>query len=74
MLGLSLITRSAFEAFADKAIISSLHRLHLLTRFDHVYVMENGHIVDEGTFEHLRQHSAVFQELWRHQEERLEVV
>lgn len=63
-----------FEAFADKAIISSLHRLHLLTRFDHVYVMENGHIVDEGTFEHLRQHSAVFQELWRHQEERLEVV
>ncbi len=58
-----------FEAFADKVMVSSLHRLHLLPRFDYIYVMHNGHIVDEGTFEHLRQYSPVFQELWRHQEE-----
>ncbi|MFM9950855.1 MAG: ATP-binding cassette domain-containing protein, partial [Saprospiraceae bacterium] len=66
------IYEKLFEAFSDKVIVSSLHRLHLLSRFDYVYVMENGHIVEEGTFEHLKQRSLVFQELWRHQEERIE--
>jgi hypothetical protein len=28
--------------------------------------------VDEGTFDKLRRESAVFQELWRHQEEEVE--
>lgn len=66
------IYEKLFEAFSDKVIVSSLHRLHLLSRFDYVYVMENGHIVEEGTFEELRQHGPVFQELWRHQEEGIE--
>jgi len=66
------IYEKLFEAFSDKVIVSSLHRLHLLSRFDYVYVMENGHIVEEGTFEELRQYSLVFQELWRHQEEGME--
>jgi ABC-type multidrug transport system fused ATPase/permease subunit len=58
-----------FEEFEGKAVLSSLHRLHLLTLFDYVYVLENGRIVDEGTFEKLRFGSPVFQELWRHQEQ-----
>lgn len=58
-----------FEAFAEKAVVSSLHRLHLLTKFDYVYVLDNGQVVDEGTFEELRANSPIFQELWRHQEE-----
>ncbi len=58
-----------FEEFKDKAIVSSLHRLHLLPRFDYIYVMDNGRIADEGTFSSLLAQSAVFQELWRHQEE-----
>ena len=57
-----------FAEFADKAIISSLHRLYLLAKFDYVYVLDQGRIADEGTFEHLRVHSPVFQALWRHQE------
>lgn len=63
------IYEKIFREFADKAVISSLHRLHLLTYFDYVYVLENGYIVDEGSFEYLRANSQVFQELWRHQEE-----
>ncbi|MBC7923109.1 MAG: ABC transporter ATP-binding protein [Ferruginibacter sp.] len=63
-----------FREFSDKAIVSTLHRLHLLSRFDYVYVLQNGRIVDEGRFEELRQNSFVFQEMWRHQEERGEVV
>ena len=58
-----------FTAFADKAVVSTLHRLHLLPRFDYVYVMQAGRIADEGTFADLRERSPIFQELWRHQEE-----
>lgn len=64
-----LIYDKLFDAFSDKAIISALHRLHLLTKFDYVYVLENGKVVDEGTFEKLKADSPIFQELWRHQEE-----
>lgn len=64
-----MIYSKLFSAFADKAVISSIHRLHLLTHFDYVYVLERGRIVAEGTFEDLRQNSPVFQELWKHQKE-----
>ena len=68
-----LIYDHLFELFSDKAVISSLHRLHLLAKFDYVYILENGCIVDEGSFEELRANSTVFQELWRHQEESIQV-
>lgn len=58
-----------FEEFKGKAILSSLHRLHLLTKFDYVYILQNGKIVDEGSFEYLKIQSPLFQELWKHQEE-----
>jgi ABC-type multidrug transport system fused ATPase/permease subunit len=64
-----LIYERMFQDFADKAIVSALHRLHLLVHFDYVYVMENGRVVDEGTFEYLREHSVAFQEMWKHQEQ-----
>ena len=67
----ALIYEGLFGAFADKAIISSMHRLHLLGRFDYVYILHQGRIVDEGTFAHLRDNSAVFQGLWQHQKESL---
>jgi len=64
-----LIYERMFHDFADKAIVSALHRLHLLVHFDYVYVMENGRVVDEGTFEYLRENSSAFQEMWKHQEQ-----
>lgn len=64
-----IIYEQLFEEFKHKAVLSSLHRLHLLTKFDYVYVLDKGRIVDQGTFQYLLQYSAVFQELWRHQEE-----
>jgi ATP-binding cassette, subfamily B, bacterial len=56
-----------FEAFRDKAIISSLHRLHLLEKFDYIYILDKGTILDEGTFEHLLSNSQVFKGMWAHQ-------
>ncbi len=62
-----LIYQKMFEAFAGKAILSTLHRLHLLTYFDYVYVLQKGRIVAQGSFEELLEQSTVFQELWQHQ-------
>lgn len=62
------IYNKLFKEFKDKAVLSSLHRLHLLTKFDYIYILQSGRVVDEGTFKHLKENSAVFQELWKHQE------
>jgi ATP-binding cassette subfamily B protein len=56
-----------FKTFADKAIISSIHRLHLLPQFDYIYVLNRGRIVAEGTFQQLIGDSEPFQEMWDHQ-------
>jgi ATP-binding cassette subfamily B protein len=65
----AMIYEGLFKAFADKVIVSSMHRLHLLPRFDYVYILHQGRIVGEGTFEYLRDHNPAFQELWRHQKD-----
>ena len=62
------IYEKLFEECAGKVVVSSLHRLYLLKYFDYVYVLRNGRVVDEGTFEGLRLQSEAFQDLWRHQE------
>ena len=65
----AMIYEGLFKAFTDKAIISSIHRLHLLPRFDHIYVLHQGRIIAEGSFEQLRDNNPHFQEMWRHQKE-----
>jgi ATP-binding cassette subfamily B protein len=62
-----MIYQNMFQAFQGKAVISSLHRMHLLAHFDYVYIMKNGSVVDEGTFEDLKRYSLVFKEMWNHQ-------
>jgi len=62
------IYEKMFREFKDKAVVSSLHRLYLLSYFDYVYVLQDGRIVDEGTFEKLKRDSPVFHELWKHQD------
>ena len=61
------IYKKLFDAFSDKAIISSIHRLHLLDQFDYIYILEKGKIVDEGSFEDLHNHSAIFRNMWDYQ-------
>jgi ABC-type multidrug transport system fused ATPase/permease subunit len=61
------IYQSMFETFSDKAVISSLHRLHLLSDFDYIYILRDGLVIDEGSFEDLRRYSLVFKEMCEHQ-------
>ena len=63
-----LIYDRLFEEFDDKAILSALHRLHLLPKFDYIYILDKGKVVDEGTFNHLFNNSAQFKEMWAHQD------
>jgi ATP-binding cassette, subfamily B, bacterial len=61
------IYSSLFSTFKDKAVISALHRLHLLSEFDYVYLLKDGVVIDEGTFEDLKKFSLVFKEMWEQQ-------
>ncbi len=66
----AMIYTKMFHSFSDKAIVSTMHRLHLLPQFDYIYVLQRGRIVAQGDFNLLRSTSPVFQELWKHQENR----
>lgn len=58
------IYENIFQKFQDKAILSSIHRLHLLPLFDMIYVFANGKVIASGTFQELLARSAPFQEIW----------
>src|SRR5258708_12181579 len=45
----ALIYEGLFKAFSDKAIISSIHPLHLLAPFAYPYVLHQGHITPQAT-------------------------
>ena len=51
-------------AFPDACIVSSVHRLNLLPRFDRVVLMSEGRIADTGSVEDLLARSTLFRELW----------
>jgi ABC-type multidrug transport system fused ATPase/permease subunit len=58
------IHEQVFEEFKDKTIISSIHRLHLLDKFDYVYLFSKGKIIAEGTLEELKK-NPLFGKMWR---------
>jgi ABC-type multidrug transport system fused ATPase/permease subunit len=53
------------SAFPDAAILSSVHRLHLLSRFDEVVLMLDGRILAVGTPAELLAREPHFQALWQ---------
>jgi len=58
------IYQNIFREFSEKTIISSTHRLHLLSSFDRIYVFGNGQIIGEGTLDDLLSSCVPFKELW----------
>ena len=48
-----------------KTTLISSHKLSTLTAVDYIYVMEQGKIVESGTFEELIRHSITFSEIMR---------
>ncbi len=59
----SLVYDNLFAAFSDACVISSVHRLNLLDRFDEVLVMHNGRLVAQGPASVLSATSPDFRQL-----------
>lgn len=59
------IHRNLFRHFADRCIVSSIHRLHLLPLFDMVYVLSRGKIVEQGNPAVLIEHGGLLSALWK---------
>jgi len=58
------IHENIFKEFHDKTIISSIHRLHLLDKFDYIYMFDKGKIIGQGTFQEIKQ-DPIFKQIWR---------
>ncbi|MDY0013978.1 MAG: ABC transporter ATP-binding protein [Rhodocyclaceae bacterium] len=52
-----------FQHFREACVVSSVHRLHLLERFDRVILMETGRVVGVGTVAELALGSPLFRAL-----------
>jgi ABC-type multidrug transport system fused ATPase/permease subunit len=49
----------------DRCVVSTIHKLHLLEMFDVVYVLDNGNLVEMGSFTDLIAADGKLAELWR---------
>lgn len=58
------VYRNILAGFREKTIISSVHRLHLLSLFDRICVFENGRIVGSGTLQELITSCESFRLMW----------
>lgn len=51
----------------EKTIINIAHRLSTIQRANEVYLLENGRIIEHGTYQALIDNQGAFYELWKHQ-------
>jgi ABC-type multidrug transport system fused ATPase/permease subunit len=58
------IYKNLLERFAERCIISSIHKLHLLELFEEVYVFENGRLLQRGTLKELIGKEGRMKQLW----------
>lgn len=53
-----------FQRFADRCVLSSLHKLYLLPLFDEAYIFKDGSIIAHGTPMELTAPGGILHELW----------
>lgn len=58
------VCENIFRGFPERTIVFSLHRLHLLGRFDWIYLFEDGRISASGTLDHLLANCHQFKSMW----------
>ena len=62
-----IIKNSFAEILANKTAIVVAHRLSTLSEMDRIIVLEDGHIVEDGTHDALLQQHGIYAKLWNHQ-------
>ena len=60
------------QTWETKTLIFIAHRLSTLKNVDIIYVFENGHIIEQGSFEALVKLDGKFNELWQLQQKEVE--
>jgi ABC-type multidrug transport system fused ATPase/permease subunit len=60
----SMIQDFISTSFREKTIISIIHRLDLAQFYDRIIVMDNGAIVEDGTYDELMQQEGAFFRLY----------
>lgn len=53
-----------FSNFRGKTIVSSVHKLNLLDKFDYIYMFDRGKIIASGTFSELK-NNPLFASIWK---------
>ena len=59
------IYEGVLASLGDACVVSAIHRLHLLPRFDEVVLLHAGRVVDVGTLDELLARQPLFQDMWR---------
>ena len=52
------------ELEKDHTVIMIAHRLSTVVDADHIFVIDNGHVVEDGTFDYLVQKDQLFKKMW----------
>jgi len=58
------VMNNVTEAFKDKTLMIVAHRLSSIKKVDHIFVLKNGCIVEQGNFDGLLNQNGYFKELW----------
>jgi ATP-binding cassette subfamily B protein len=64
------IIGNLYEYLKDKTTLFITHRIFALFEFDKIIVLEDGHIVEQGTHEMLMRHDGYYSEMYRKQQQK----
>lgn len=61
------IQKAIFKLIEKKTAIVIAHRLSTILQMDRIIVLENGHIIEQGSHQELLQKNGKYAEMWQHQ-------